>query len=137
MSLPVDLRTAPLDRPVRIPDGNCHEDPLTFTFGDDDDAIDLTDAEVLLVISDCRGGAAVVSGGVIDDRSESGVLVPSPATGQATIWVTAADVETLGLGKHYYSLRITFPDDHSVLPSMNKELVAGTFAVTEGAIGAP
>lgn len=95
-------------------------------------AVSLTSVTWTLIVSDKRGGTALLSKTTTAVWTASGVYIDSAANGQATVYLLAADVTTIGVRSGaYYEVQATFPADHASFPSMVKTLIAGSLTVLE------
>ena len=131
---PCELRRAPFQRDIELPDGNGHMDKLTLQLNST--ALVLTSVSFALTVSDDRGGTSELTGAAVADTSgSSGIIVDDAEAGQITLWLAPADVTALGEGVHYYQVVATFPADHAELPNLVRCLIAGELEITEDAVG--
>jgi len=96
-------------------------------------AVSLTSVTWTLKVSDYQGGTSTLSKTTAADWTASGVHVDTAASGTFSVYLLAADVTTIGVGRHYYEVEATFPAAHADFPSMVKTLIAGTLHVTDDA----
>jgi len=96
-------------------------------------AVDLTSVTWTLKVSDYQGGTSTLSKTTTNVWTASGVHVDTAASGTFSVYLLAADVTTIGVGRHYYEVEATFPAAHADFPSMVKTLIAGTLHVTDDA----
>jgi len=95
-------------------------------------AVSLTSVTWTLIVSDKRGGTALLSKTTTSDWTASGIHVDTAASGTFTVYLLAADVTTIGVrAGAYYEVVATFPSGHTDFPSMVKTLLAGTLTVRE------
>lgn len=95
-------------------------------------AVSLTDVTWTLIVSDKRGGTALLSKTTTTDWTASGVHIDTAASGQFSVYLIGSDVTTIGVRSGaYYEVVATFPSGHADFPSMVKTLIAGSLTVRE------
>ena len=76
-------------------------------------------------------GTAVLSKTTTTDWTASGIHVDTAATGQFSVYLTAADCTTLGRCTDYsYQVTATFPAGHTDYPSIVNTILAGSVTIT-------
>ena len=135
MSVSVNINDLPHEEAINVPRGDSYRKLWTLQRDTGSTAaVDLTDVTWSLVISDGRGGTALLSKTTTADWTASGIYVDAAASGQFTVYVLAADCTTIGTRQRaYYEVRATFPADHAAFPSMVKAILAGSVTIAADA----
>lgn len=116
----------------RVTDGHRFRRRLTYKDETETEAqpVDLTDVTWELTVATQQGGGELLAAAETTDWATSGIYVGSAAGGTFAVIVAKGDIESLGIGQHWYTVRAAFPADHTQLPALARTILQGRLVVT-------